>query len=72
MFLVTVSHKIQFTTINHVARRSVVNVMTELTKVFGMFKRRGFCVKHIRFDPEFNPIRDELTALGMTHNEVAA
>ena len=72
IFLVTVSHHLKFTTINHVMKKTTGFVLQELKKVVNLYKRRGFEVKHLHSDPEFNPLESDIVELGLTYNEVAA
>ena len=72
ILLVTVSHHLKFTTASPLTARTTGQVLRELKIVFGIYKKRGFKVKEIRVDPEFNPLRDDFTTMGINYNKVAA
>ena len=70
-FLGTLS-QIKFGTIQHMADRKKKTMLSGLTTVCRLYGARGFTVKVINTDNEFECLRADLMALGITLNVTAA
>jgi hypothetical protein len=71
-FFSTVSSHIKFTTVEHLASRKAKSIIAAITNVKSLYEIRGFKVTTLLMDGEFAPLRQEISALGITLNVTAA
>ena len=70
-FLVTISHKIKFSTAEALNNRKQSTIFSAVRHVLDIYKRRGFCVTFILMDGEFECLRADLLAIGVSLNTTA-
>ena len=66
--LVTISRHIIFATGSMIKKRKVEHIVDGITQVHKVYLKRGFKITHMHTDCELEPIRKEMTALGITLN----
>ena len=64
-------HHIKYTTLSHIKKQTIGEVLAEVKKVRDLYKRCGFQVNEIHTDPEFNPLCAAFIALRINYNQVA-
>jgi hypothetical protein len=57
-FLVTLSRRIKFITVEHVPVRTAISLSKHITRVIQVYERAGFRVRTILMDREFEKVRD--------------
>jgi hypothetical protein len=56
-FFLTLSHKICFTAINHLADRAVPQIFMAFKEIYQYYLQRGFCITTVHVDGEFEPLK---------------
>ena len=67
-FLNIISGHIMFATGSMIKNRKVEHIIYGITQVHKLYLQRGFKIKHMHTDCEFEPLRKEMTALGINLN----
>jgi hypothetical protein len=57
-FLITVSRRIKFVTVEHLQVRTATNLCKHLDRVLQVYARAGFLVRTILMDREFEKVKD--------------
>ena len=70
-FLVTISHKLKFSTAEALTNRKQKTIFTGVRHVVDIYKKRGFQVETILMDCEFECLRADLLGLNITLNTTA-
>ena len=68
-FLVTISRAIKFGTVAWLKNSKIETIMSSVTQVRNVYLKRGFTLEVIEADGQFEPLRGELGALGITLNK---
>jgi len=73
-FFLTLSRKICFTAVNHLANRSVSEIFKAFKEIYQYYLQRGFRITTVHADGEFEPLRALIAALpgGPTVNLASA
>ena len=56
-FLLTLSRKICFTAVNHIANRMVLKTFAAFKEIYQYYMHRGFRITTAHFDGEFAPLQ---------------
>jgi hypothetical protein len=56
-FFLTLSRKICFTAINHLADRNVLQIFMAFKEIYQYYLQRGFCITMVHADGEFAPLK---------------
>ena len=72
MFFVTRSRHIQFGTVEHINNRQPATILSALKKVHAIYRQRGFVISNVLVDHEFEPLRGDLSTLGIQLNTASA
>jgi hypothetical protein len=56
-FCLTLSHKICFTAINHLADRTVLQIFMAFKEIYQYYLQHGFCITTVHADGEFAPLK---------------
>jgi hypothetical protein len=56
-FFLTLSHKIWFTAIIHLADRTVPQIFKAFKEIYQDYLQRGFCITMVHADGEFAPLK---------------
>jgi hypothetical protein len=56
-FFLTLSHKICFTSVNHLADRTVTHIFKAFKEMYQYYIQRGFHIKTVHVDGEFAPLK---------------
>jgi len=70
-FLASVSRAIKFGTVELLANQKMVTVLAAVKNIHKLYSQRGFKIDIMLMDAEFESIRGELSALGITLNTVS-
>jgi Reverse transcriptase (RNA-dependent DNA polymerase)/Zinc knuckle len=70
-FFITVSRHIKFGTAEMISSKSNKVMITAIKQVQQIYQQRGFKITHILGDGEFDSLRAEISALGISLNTVA-
>jgi hypothetical protein len=70
-FLVSCSRSIKFGTAELLENGEKKSILNALKKVISIYQRRGLKVQFMLMDGEFEPLRDDIIALGITLNTAA-
>ena len=62
-FLLTLSRKICFTALNHLANRMVPQIFTAFKEIYQYYMHRGFRITTVHSDGEFAPLQALVVAL---------
>ena len=62
-FLLTLSRKICFTTVNHLANRTVPQIFASFKEIYQYYMYRGFRITTVHSDGEFAPLQALVAAL---------
>ncbi len=62
-FFLTLSHKLMFTTVTHLANRKIATIYTALKSIFMYYLQKGFQIMLIKADNEFAPLAELLYKL---------
>ena len=62
-FLLTLSRKICFTSVNHLANRTVPQIFAAFKKIYQYYLNRGFCITTVHSDGEFAPLQALILSL---------
>ena len=57
-FFLTISRKLMFTAVNHLASRKVKNVFKAFKEIYGYYLKRGFRITTVHADNEFGPLQE--------------
>jgi hypothetical protein len=68
-FLVTMSRAIKFGTVAWLKNTKAATILSHITKVCDVYVKRGFLLKLVETDRQFEPLRGELAAMGITLNK---
>ena len=68
-FLVTISRAIKFGTVAWLKNAKITTIMSAITDVHNIYKKRGFLLEIVEVDGQFEPLRGELGAMGITLNK---
>ena len=68
VFLITISRHIMFATRIMIKNRKVEHIADGITQVHKLYLQSGFTITHTHTDCEFEPLRKEMTALGINLN----
>jgi hypothetical protein len=68
-FLVSISRAIKFGTVAWLKNARADTLMTNIKEVHNVYIKRGFLLEIIEVDGQFEPLRGELAALGITLNK---
>ena len=68
-FLVTMSHAIKFGTVAWLKNAKTDTILFHIKEVRNLYIKRGFLLEIIEADGQFEPLRGELAALGITLNK---
>ena len=71
-FLGTFGQVIEFGTIQHIMNRKKATILNALYMVISMYEVRGFKIVSINADNEFECLREDLMAIGITLNVASA
>ena len=64
-FLITISRHIMFATASMIKNRKVERIADGIIQVHKLYLQRGFNITHMHTGCEFEPLRKEMTALGI-------
>ena len=67
-FLITISQHIMFATGSMIQNRKVEYIADGITQAHKLYLQRGFKITHMHTDCEFEPLRKEMTDLGIKLN----
>ncbi|CAB9530779.1 expressed unknown protein [Seminavis robusta] len=67
-FMVTINTAIKFGTTEVIKNQKATTIMTAITHVYNVYRGRGFNVKDMGMDGEFEPLRGNLASIGITLN----
>jgi hypothetical protein len=70
-FMVSISSIIKFGTVELLKDQKMVTVLGTIRHFHGLYAKRGFRVETLLMDGEFEPLRGELSILGITLNTVS-
>jgi hypothetical protein len=56
-FLLTLSRKICFTAVSHLANKSVPQIFTAFREIYQYYLQRGFCIRTVHADGEFSLLK---------------
>jgi hypothetical protein len=70
-FMVSISSTIKFGTVELLKDQKMVTILTTIRHFHGLYAKRGFRVETLMMDGEFEPLRGELSILGITLNTVS-
>jgi len=62
-FFITLSHKLMFTTVTHLANRKISTIFKALKSIFYYYLQKGFQILTIKADNEFAPLTEMLYEL---------
>ena len=62
-FLLTLSRKIYFTAVNHLANRTVPEIFKAFKEIYGYYLQRGFRITEVHVDGEFEPLKSLIQSL---------
>ena len=62
-FLLTMSRKICFTAVNHLANRTVPQIFAAFKEMYQYYMHRGFCIMTVHSDGYFAPLQALVAAL---------
>jgi hypothetical protein len=68
-FLVTISRALKFGTTAWLKNAKITTIMSAITDVRNIYLKRGFLLEIVEVDGQFEPLRGELGALGITLNK---
>jgi hypothetical protein len=68
-FLVTISRALKFGTTAWLKNAKITTIMSAITDVRNIYLKRGFLLEIVEVDRQFEPLRGELGALGITLNK---
>ena len=67
-FLITISRHIMFATGSMIKNRKFEHIADGITQVHKLYLQRGFKITHMHTNCELEPLRKEMTALGINLN----
>ena len=67
-FINTISRHIMFATGSMIKKRKMENIVDVITQVHKLYLQRVLKITHMHTDCEFEPLRKEITALGINLN----
>ena len=62
-FLLTLSRKICFTAVNHLANRTVMQIFAAFKEIYQYYMHRGFRITTVHSDAEFGPLQALVASL---------
>ena len=71
MFLVTISRHLRFATSQMIINQKGTTIMGSLKQVLNLYHGRNFKVTHFLMDGQFEPLRNEISSMGVSLNTVA-
>ena len=66
-FLLTLSQRICFTAVNHLAKRTVPQIFVAFMEIYQYYMHSGFHITTVHSDGEFSPLQDLVAALPGGH-----
>lgn len=70
-FFVTISRHIHFGTVEMIANRQPDTIFKSIKAVVNIYRQRGFNISHNLLDGDFEPLRGDLSNIGIQLNVVA-
>ena len=64
-FLITISRHVMFSTGSMTKNRKVEHIADGIIQVYELYLQSGFKITHMHTDCEFEPLRKEMTSLGI-------
>jgi hypothetical protein len=68
-FLVTISRAVKFGTVAWLKNAKAVTFLKHITDVHKIYVKRGFVIEIVEVDGQFEPLRGDLAAMGITLNK---
>jgi hypothetical protein len=68
-FLVTISRAIKFGSVAWLKNAKMKTILAAITTVRNVYMKRGFILEIVEVDRQFEPLRGELSVLGITLNK---
>ena len=62
-FFLTLSRRIMFTAVHHLAKRTVLQIFNAFKEIFTYYLQRGFRITTINMDGEFSPLKPLIAAI---------
>ena len=62
-FFITLSRKIDFTSVSHLANRKIKSIFTAFSELYRYYIQRGFRITTIQADGEFAPLQSMIKAM---------
>ena len=72
MFFLTISRNLQFLTVHHIQNKKHDTIWKCICQASNLYKHRGFHIKHLLTDHEFQPLEARLLSIDICLNATAA